>query len=471
MTTKAHGSKYDLVVRGGRVFSATGSLLDVNVVVDRGVITAVTTESPNAERVIDASGMLVLPGAIDAHTHLNSVWPFPDERRPADDFASGTRSAVAGGVTAVCDFVYPMPGESLRQAVDRVVSDANAKSHIDFGLHVVITTLEEGFLEELPAIVADGYPSFKFYTQLPDFVSRGPDYIRLLSRLAALDVVAMFHCEDAAIIDYCRSSLLKAGLTAPQHYPKSKPVEVEVAATALALNYCAVAGIPAYLVHLSAAGALAEAQLARKRGQKVFVETRPLYLYLTKERFSAEDAVAARYVGTPPLRDVDDKDQLWLGLASGDVDVVASDHVGFTLAQKHQPGDTFENVPKGVANLETIAPMLYSEGVAAGRITLERFVQLISTNPAKIFGLYPRKGAIAEGSDADLMILNPADKRTLTATDMHSASDFELFEGITVNGWPAFTISRGEVVYDGSVVLSQAGRGRLIKGVKPELNL
>jgi len=471
MSNARRNGVHDLVVRNGRVFVPGGSLQIANVAVDDGLVTSITSETEDATTVIDAAGMLVLPGAIDAHTHLNSVWPFPDERRPADDFGSGTRSAAAGGVTAVCDFVYPLPGESLRQAIDRVVADASAKSHIDFGLHVVITTLENGFVDELPSVVADGYPSFKFYTQLPDFVARGSEYVRLLSTLAELGVVAMFHCEDAAIIDYCRHKLLDAGHMTPRHYPDSKPAEVEVAATALALNYSSVAGIPAYLVHLSAAGALAEARLARRRGQKVFVETRPLYLYLTKERFSDDDAIAARYVGTPPLRDHDDKDELWAGLASGEVDVVASDHVGFTLAQKHQPGDTFENVPKGVANLETIAPMLYSEGVVAGRITLDRFVKLVAENPAKIFGLYPRKGAIAPGSDADLMILDPSDHRLLTATKMHSASDFELFEGMTVKGWPAYTISRGEVIYDGKDVLSKPGRGLLVKGTKPVLEL
>lgn len=447
------------------------AIRDLNVVVDGGLISAVTTDASDARTVIDATGMLVMPGAIDAHTHLNSVWPFPDERRPADDFASGTRSAAAGGITTVCDFVYPMPGESLMQAIDRVVDDATAKSHIDFALHIVITTLEDGFIAELPAVVEAGFPSFKFYTQLPDFVTHGSKYIGLLSKLAELGVVAMFHCEDAALIDYHRLRLLGEGHTAPRYYPKSKPTQVEVAATAQALNYASAAGIPAYLVHLSSAGALSEARMARAMGHKVFVETRPLYLYLTEERFQAEDAVAAKYVGTPPLRSTEDQRQLWAGLASGEVDVVASDHVGFTRAQKHQSGDTFETVPKGVANLETIAPMLYSEGVVAGRISPRQFVKLVSTNPAKIFGLYPQKGVIAPGSDADIMIFNPADERTLAAAAMHSASDWELFEGMRVTGWPAYTISHGEVIYDGATVLSHPGRGRLAPGRDPILDL
>src|SRR5262249_17894469 len=277
---------HDLVVLGGHVV-LEDSIRDLNVVVDGGQVASVTTESPRARTVIDAAGMLVMPGAIDAHTHLNSVWPFPDERRPADDFASGTRSAVAGGITTICDFVYPMPGESLRQAIDRVANDAAEKSHIDFALHVVITTLEDRFIAELSEVVKAGFPSFKFYTQLPDFDTHRSRYIGLLSKLADLGVVAMFHCEDAALIDYHRRKLLDAGDTAPRYYPRSKPAEVEVAATAKALNYASAAGIPAYLVHVSAAGVLSEARMARAMGHKVFVETRPLYLYLTEERFQA----------------------------------------------------------------------------------------------------------------------------------------------------------------------------------------
>lgn len=465
------GPPYDLLVQGGRVAAGDDGLRVSNVVIHNGVIVAVTNEAPQAVRVIDASELLVLPGVIDAHTHLNSVWPFSGERRPADDFQTGTRSAAAGGVTTVCDFVYPLEGESLLQAIDRVTADVIRSSHIDVALHIVVTTLQPSYLSELAEVVAAGYPSFKFYTQLPDFVSRGSDYIRLLAALRELGAVAMFHCEDAAIIDFCHGNLLRDGRLAPRHYPESKPAEVEVSATALALNYASVARIPAYLVHLSSAVALAQAQLARATGQKVFVETRPLYLYFTDERFQAEDAIAARYVGTPPLRHSHDQEQLWAGLASAQVDVVASDHVGFTLSQKYQPGDTFETVPKGVANLETIAPMLYSVGVQSGRLTLAQFVRVISENPAKIFGLYPQKGLIAPGSDADLCIFDPTDHRTIEAATMHSAADWDLFEGIEVVGWPAYTISRGQVIYDGREVLSQAGRGQVVRGRTPTLDL
>jgi dihydropyrimidinase len=454
----------DLVIRGGEVFGEDGTTKQADVVINGGLISSFSQNRVEARHVIDAAGKLVLPGIIDAHTHLNSVWPFQGERRPADDFETGTRSALAGGVTTVCDFVYPLKGETLRQAIDRVSRDAHDKSHIDFAFHIVITTLEEGFLSELAEIVRDGFPSFKFYTQLPDFHAHGSEYIRVLASLAELGATAMFHCEDASIIDYCHDLLIESGRTAPRYYPESKPREVEVGATAQALNYASVAGVRTYIVHLSAATALEQARLARAGGQVVFVETRPLYLYLTDVKFQADEAIAARYVGTPPLRTEKDMAALWEGLASGEIDVVASDHVGFTSTQKYQLGDTFETVPKGVANLETIGPMLYSEGVRTGRLTLKRFVDLVSTNPAKIFGLYPQKGVLRVGSDADFCVFDPSDLRTLAASTLHSAADWELFEGVEVHGWPKYTISRGEVIYDGKEILSTSGRGQLVRG-------
>lgn len=460
-------SGYDVLIRGGTVVTEEGQQR-VNIAVRNGLIEALTMEEPPAAQVIDASELLVLPGGIDAHTHLNSVWPFPDERRPADDFESGTRGAAAGGITTVCDFVYPLGEESLVEAIERVRADAAAKSHIDFAFHVVVTNFRESYLDEVAGVIDAGYPSFKFYTPNPDFTAKGAQYLRLMRAIGERQGVAMFHCEDRAIIEFGRSALLGSGRVAPRFYPDSKPVAAEISATAQAISMAAVAGVSSYIVHLSSAGALDQALAARAGGARVFVETRPLYLYLTAERFQADDPVAARYIGTPPLRTSGDLERLWTALAMGDIDVVASDHVGFTKAQKYRPGDTFDTVPKGVANLETLMPMLYSEGVGRGRLTLERFVQVISTTPARIFGLYPRKGTIAPGSDADLCLFDPLQRRRLSGELMQSAADLELFEGMTVTGWPAYTISRGKVIYDHGRVIAQPGRGRLVPGQLPQ---
>ncbi|HET7664650.1 MAG TPA: dihydropyrimidinase [Mycobacterium sp.] len=452
----------DLLVRGGTVVTEDGQTV-ANVAIRDESIVAISPGEPRASRVIDAEGLLVLPGGIDAHTHLNSQWPFPDERRPADDFASGSRGAAAGGITTVCDFVYALGDETLGEALQRVTADAR-RSHVDVALHMVIMNLRDGYLAEVDELVTAGCPSFKFYTSDPSYIANRGAYLRVLERIGQAGGVAMFHCEDPAIVEHRRAAVLAAGHVSPSFYAQTKPVEAELSATVDALSMASVAGVPCYVVHLSAGPVLDTAIAARERGASVHVETRPLYLYLTDDRFEADDATAARYIGTPPLRSDTDRERLWRGIAAGEIDVVASDHVGFTGAQKYTAGDTFDTVPKGVANTESLLPMLYSEGVRTGRVTLEQFVGLVATNPARIFGVYPRKGTIAIGSDADLCILDPNDRRTLSGASLHSAADLEVFDGWEVVGWPAYTISRGDVIVEHGKVVGGANRGRFIAG-------
>jgi dihydropyrimidinase len=453
----------DLLIRGGTVVTAEGHGTK-NVAIRASSIVSISGEEPPARRVIDATGLLVLPGGIDAHTHFNSEWPFPHERRPADGFESGTRGAAAGGITTVCDFVYQLGGESLTDALERVIGDAGS-SYIDVALHMAVMSSGDSVLAEIDDVIAAGCPSFKFYTPDPDFAAHRAVYLAALERIGSKGGIAMFHCEDPVIAQYSRDLLTAAGHTAPRFYPQSKPVNAEISATVQALTMAAAAGVSSYIVHLSAAPVLDVALAARAGGANVAIETRPLYLYLTADQFDADDAVAARYIGTPPLRCEGDRARLWDGLAAGEIDVVASDHVGFTAAQKYTAGDTFDMIPKGMANVETLLPMLYSYGVNAGRLSLERFVQVIATNPARLFGLYPRKGAIAKGSDADLCILDPTARRTLSGSELHSDADLELFEGTEITGCPAYTISRGDVVYERGEIVGRPGRGHFVRGV------
>ena len=462
MPGNAATTAFDLVVAGGTVVTEDGAF-PASVGIIGSTIAAIEPGPLPGRRVIDAMDLLVLPGGIDAHTHLNSEWPFSDERRPADDFESGTAGAAAGGITTVCDFVYPLGEESLPEALDRVRAAA-ASAYIDVALHVAVTTLTSTTIDEVAGIVGAGCPSFKFYTLHPDFLANPDDYRALLRRIGEVGGVAMFHCEDATLLADARASLIDAGQIAPRAYPLAKPVAAEVTATAEAARMAAEAGAPSYIVHLSAGAALDAVLAERARGSRVFVETRPLYLYLTADAYEADDEVAARYIGTPPLRTAADRDRLWSALADGTIDTVGSDHVGFTAAQKYRPGDTFDTVPKGSASVETLLSMLYSFGVLAGRISVERLVQLVSTTPARIFGLYPRKGTIAIGSDADLCLFDPLARRRLTGSGLHSAADLEPFEGMYVTGEPAATISRGTIVYEGGVVTGQPGRGRFQPG-------
>jgi len=456
-------SQCELLIAGATVVTETGGR-ETNVAVSNGIVEAIGPELPRASRTIDAEGLVLLPGGVDPHTHLNSAWPFPDERRPADDFRSGSRAAAAGGITTVCDFVYHLGDETLVEAANRVADCAAQDSCIDYSLHVVITELKPAFVDEIEQLISSGYPSFKFYTQLPDFVANAPGYIELLHQLADAGGLAMFHCEDASIIDYCCGVLTSAGKTSPRHYPASKPPQVEESATAWALNLAAVAGAPAYIVHLSSAGSLELALAARQSGNDVLIETRPLYLHLTDECFDASDAEAACFIGTPPLRSSRDRARLWQALEAGDINMVGSDHVGFTREQKYKPGDTFATVPKGVANMESMLAMLYSEGVRVGRLSLEQLADLTATQPAKTFGLYPQKGVICEGSDADFCLLDPLKRRKVDAKRLHSAADFDPFEGREVTGWPVLTVSRGEVVFEDGAVRAASGRGHLVKG-------
>lgn len=459
---------FDLVVRSGTVVTEN-EVVSADIGIVGGVISDIAEGLPSGTRDIDASDAIVLPGGVDAHTHLNSRWPpFDDPRRPVDDFFHGSRTALAGGVTTVCDFVYRLENLSLEDSIAVIREEAETHSSVDVALHLVIELAEPDLAMRIPEIVDSGYPSFKFYTNSDDFVENCPPYLDILEAIGKAGGIALFHCEDHAIEQYCGDKLIRAGRTAVRHYPASKPPEVELAASERVLHMAAVTGVPAYLVHVSLASVLEDALAARANGQEVYVETRPLYLYLTDELYDQTEREAAKYVGTPPLRKQSDVDRIWAGLAAGEVDVVATDHVGFAMAEKHRCGDTFRNVPSGMANLGTVIPMLFSEGVLKGRLTLSQLACLVATNPAKILNLFPKKGAIAPGADADLCVIDPKLTKTLPTSPVYSASDFEVYEGFEITGWPRFTIARGEVAYAEGQVQAQRGSGRVVLRPAPE---
>ncbi|MHB8577899.1 MAG: dihydropyrimidinase [Dehalococcoidia bacterium] len=449
----------DLVIRNGTVVTAAGSAR-AHVGVEGGRVTQVGGRIERAPREIDATGMLVLPGGVDPHVHLTSVGTSGPHQR-ADDLYTGTRAAAAGGVTTIIDFAYQDRGSDLRSAVDRVLKAGAEQCVIDYGFHPVVYDPSDAAQADIPQLVAEGFPSLKIFTVTASFDRRVPEYLRVLEAIGGSGGLAMLHCEDRAMIDFCTHNLLEQGKTGVEHYPESRPREAEVSGTERALHLADLAGAPAYVVHVSCNAAVDVTRRARRTGQRVYVETRPIYLYLTDDRYSLPGTQGNLFVGQPPLRDQTDVDALWHALASGDVQVVATDHVGWMAETKLDPRHTFATVQAGMSNLETLLPMLFSEGVRTGRISIERFVQLISANPARIMGLYPRKGTIAPGSDADLVIWDPERPRTIHAPEMHSASDFDVFEGFSVTGWPVMTLSRGEVVFENGRPSEAAGRGRL----------
>ena len=406
-----------------------------------------------ASREIDARGKLVVPGCVDLHTHLASTPTFV----PLDDFEHGTRAALAGGVTTVVSMVYQEDG-SLRRGIERAMRDAE-RSLADFAFHTVVTDPSEAARAEIPDLLREGHAGLKVFMVSPRFVERRDDYRLLLRAAAEVGAVVAIHAEDHAIVAARTAELHRHGRTGVEHFPESRPVEAEVKAVVEAVDLAAATKAAVYLVHLSSRAAL-DAVRKGKRRARVFGETRPLYLYLTRAQFDRPDA--ALWVGQPPLREAEDVDAVWAALADGTLDTVGTDHIPHTRAAKLAPGLTFDRIPPGVSNLETLLPMLYSEGVRKGRLTLARLVEVLATAPARIAGRYPRKGVIAVGSDADLDVFDPDARRTIHAADLHSACDYDPYEGWEVTGWPGAVISRGETVFERGAVVGRPGRGRLV---------
>ena len=351
--TAGGSSRADVGVRDGRI--------------------ATIGDVPRAARDIDATGALVLPGCVDLHTHLAST----PTVTPLDDFAHGTRAAIAGGVTTVCSMVYQEG--TLRAGIERGLRDA-AMSLADYAFHVVVTDPSDAVIGELPSLARDGHTGLKVFMVAPRFDERITDYVRLLRAAAAAGMLVAVHAEDHAVVARATAALHAAGHDGVRYFPESRPAEAEDVAIRSAAQLAAKTGVSLYLVHLSSRVALAALADAKARGLRVFGETRPLYLYLTLDRFERPDA--ALWVGQPPLRERDDVDAMWDALRSGLLDAVGTDHYPHSRAAKLAPELAFDRVPPGVANLETLLPMLYSEGVRRARLTVERMVEVLATSPA-----------------------------------------------------------------------------------------
>jgi dihydropyrimidinase len=445
-----------LVIRGGTVVTA-GWSAPMDVGIDGGRVVQLGGPMGGTDE-IDAAGHYVLPGGVDPHVHLTPATNHPGERNWVDDFESGTRAALAGGITTVGNITFPYPGTTMADALERDTAIAGATSLADYFLHPVLRDTDDENLAQVEGLIHAGHSSIKMFLSFRRFDRNVDRYLEAMRRCGTAGGIALLHCEDAAVMDCCAAGLRATGRTHPRHYPESRSVQSEAVATARAVAFAESASCPTYVVHLAAASALDACRRGRHRGLPVYVETRPLYLHLTAERFDEPDG--AKYAGAPPLRSAFDRAALWAGLRFGDVDVVATDHAPWRLADKLDPGLDAVTLRQGVADLETSLPMLWSEGVRSGRLTPERFVAVSATNPARLFGLSPRKGTIAVGSDADIVVFDPRATRIVDGAGMHSNADYSPYDGWEVTGWPAVTISRGEVVAVGADVRAAAGRGR-----------
>lgn len=451
---------FDLVIRGGSIVNAD-AVEAADVAIVNGKIAQIGGEMQGV-REIDAGGRLLLPGGIDAHVHLSSP-PGVAEDRPrwVDDFRSGSAAALAGGVTTLGNMTFLAAGEMPVAGLRREAAEAQNQTIADLFLHPVITETTPEVLDEIPGLLAAGCNSIKFFMAFPAFDAQVAGYVEATRRAGASGLLTLIHCEDASLIADAVAQLASAGRTSLRDYAQSRPVVTEVVATQRAVAIADATGAPVYVVHLSSERALAVCAEAQGRGLPIYVETRPLYLHLTSECLAKPDG--AKYVGQPPLRERADLDALWAGIRQGVVQTVCTDHAPWSLEAKLDPALTITRLRPGVENLQTMLPMLYSEGVRQGRISLSRFVEVTATNTARLFGLHPRKGLIAVGSDADIVVFDPERERTIEAGMLKSNADYSVYEGRTVTGWPEVTIRRGEVVFRDDEVVGPPGSGQLVR--------
>lgn len=449
---------FDLVVRGGLVVTASGeSVADIGVLDGR---VAQLGGPMSGATEIDATGRLVLPGGVDMHVHLSPVELDGRSEPWADDFVSGSRAAAAGGVTTIGNIGFPRAGERLPDLVDRLAVEAARDSLVDFVIHPVLMEPDERTAPDIQRLAAAGTSSIKIFMSIGGFDTKVAGFVDALDAAGRNGLLTMVHCEDACVIDHAVAKLREHGHEELRYYADSRPALSEVVAVDRILAFAKETGAPIYIVHLGSEGALARARAARAEGQRVYVETRPIYLHFTEERFAGSDGPL--YVGNPPLRGAADRDALWAGLAAGHVDTCCTDHAAWALADKLDPGLTVATARPGMSELETLMPVLYSAGVRTGRLSLQRFVAVTSTNAAKLFGLFPRKGTIAVGSDADLVVWDPEGRRPIVGAEGMSRSGYSLYEGWDVVGAPTHTFSRGELVYADGEIRGRPGHGRLV---------
>ena len=451
---------HDLVIKGARVVCpGVVSACDIGIL--EGRIATLGTALEGRE-VIDATGLIAMPGGIDSHVHISQ--PSGPGVEMADDFASATRAAACGGNTTVMPFCLPEEGQTLREAVAAYHAKAEGQCLIDVSFHLIVKSVDPATLgQDLPALIAQGLTSFKVFMTYQGMRLSDAEILQVMDVARAQGALTMVHAENEDAIEFLRDKAERAGDIQPVFHARTRPVPVEREATHRATTLAEVADVPVMIVHVSNGAALDEIQRAKARGVKVLSETCPQYITLTADDLDRAGFEGAKWVCSPPPRDTGEQAAIWTGLEQGAFDVFSSDHCPFRFADtagKDAPGAraSFRNIPNGIPGIETRLPILFSEGVVKGRISLTSFAALTATNHARIYGLTD-KGAIAVGKDADIVLWDPALQKTITQADLHHGSDYTPWEGLSVTGWPVRTLLRGvTVMLDGAPTGGTGGR-------------
>jgi dihydropyrimidinase len=463
-----------ILISGGTVVSPTCTHA-AEVLVDGERIVALA--APGSElansfaegaRLVDASGRLVIPGAVDVHTHMEM--PFGGTSS-ADTFATGTRAAAWGGTTTIVDFAIQRKGETLRSGLDAWQQKAEGHCAIDYGFHMIVSDVNEQSCKEMDQLVGEGVTSFKLFMAYPGvFYSTDGQILRAMQQARDSAATIMMHAENGIAIDVLVSQALSRGETAPRFHGLTRPDRLEAEATGRAIALAKVEGAPLYIVHLSTTGALEAVAEARDQGQNAFAETCPQYLFLSADDLAREGFEGAKYVCSPPLRAREHQANLWRGLRTNDLSVVSTDHCPFCFKEQKELGiGDFSKIPNGIPGVEHRVDLTF-QGVLAGEITMARWVEVNATTPARMFGLYPRKGVLAPGSDADIVVYDPAAKQRISAATHHMSVDYSAYEGKEVTGRAETVLSRGQFVIDAGQYVGSEGHGKfLVRGANDYL--
>lgn len=452
-----------IIIKNGTIVTASDTYIG-DIYIENEIIKEIGINIERlADEIIDAKGKYVIPGGVDVHTHFNLDVGIA---RSNDDFYTGTVAAACGGTTCIVDHMgFGPKGCNLQHQVNVYHGYADGNAVIDYGFHGVIQHVNDDILKEMSEVLKnEGIPSFKIYLTY-DYRVDDEGVIKVLLRLKELGGITTVHCENNDAVNYLRNYYVKNGLTSPIYHALSRPCECEGEAINRMINLAAIAGdAPLYIVHLSTSIGLDYIKLAHNRRQQVYAETCPQYLFLDEEKYNEANNGGLKYIMSPPLRKKENQEHLWNGLRDGYIQTVATDHCPFAFSKDKQRGkDDFTKCPNGAPGVEERMPLMFSEGVMKGKISINKFVDVCCTAPAKIFGLYPKKGTIQAGSDADIVLIDPNKDVTLTKHILHGNVDYTAYEGFKLKGYPVMTMVRGRIIVRDNVFIGEKGYGRFIK--------